>query len=412
MPARDASPRMQVVASTMEATLPGVYLSPRAVDAGVEPVHTGTPVFLGVRGIDRVIRLDCDERDAIVAAAAAMRGMTPYALRGFFANGGRRCYLVPADSAGTGQADVDALEAMETHAGDFDLVCAPDLAASVPADELARAHARILAWCARGGRHFAILDAPRRADDLDAYRQALAAAMRGRPGVEASFGAGYGPWLQVARGRPSQHTDAHPAVDAMPGMAVPACGHIAGVYSRNDRAAGVWSAPANEVVIGAVALDGEGADALAAVGRAGINPLRGFRKRGIRVWGARTFYDGADSGLRYVTARRTLQVVTRRLEQVLAPLVFEPDTPLLWVRVNRIVNALFENMYRSGVLAGGTPEQAYFVRCDADTNPPQVRESGQVVVEAGIAVVAPAEFITIDIRVGGNDLAIFQHVGG
>ncbi|MFC6979419.1 phage tail sheath family protein [Microbulbifer taiwanensis] len=306
---------------------------------------------------------------------------------------------------GVGESDLAELEQLD----DFDLVCAPDMAALLPPEQLARAHKRILKWCAQDGLRFAILDGPRTSDQLDNYRKSLARELRGEPSGVASFGAGYYPWLNVARSRPlSASAEAAGAGQVL----VPPSGHVAGIYSRSDRNNGIWAAPANDVVVGVLALDGVGSGAgdPQAASAANFNGLRSFRKRGIRVWGARTLSD--DPSLVYITARRLLQAVARRLEQVLAPVVFEPNSPLLWARVNRIVSTQLDALYRSGALAGATAEDAYFVRCDGDTNSPQARAQGQVVAEAGIAAVAPAEFISIDIRIGDNQLAVSQQVGG
>jgi hypothetical protein len=400
--AADPQPRIARIAA--EGLRPGVYLSSRAVVAAAGPPRTGTPAFLGVRGIDRVLCVE--SRDAAVETLRHVTGSAAHAVRGFFVNGGHCCYLVPAagatpsDPAGLGLAALD-------DAGDFDLVCAPGLA-SLPADRIAHAHALILAWCARDGRRFAILDAPRNASDLAGYRQALSRALRGQPSGVSSFGAGYYPWLRVADARHRSGSAEQPAGRGGAHLvSVPPSGHVAGIYGRCDRDKGVWAAPANEAVTGPAALDDGGTDPAtqwAAASAAGLNTMRSFRKRGIRVWGARTLCD--DPALRYVAARRTLQAVARRLRQVLVPIVFEPNTPLLWARINRIVSAQLDDLHRSGALAGATAEQAYFVRCDAGTNPPQARTQGQVVAEAGIAVVAPAEFIVIDILMGEGDLAI------
>lgn len=355
---------------------------------------TGTPVFLGVRGIDCVMRLD--GWHVAIEPLRKADGMTPSAVMGFFANGGRRCYLVPADGAPSCRQVERALAGLDgTEA--FDLVCAAELGC-LPVPELARAHAAILAWCARSGRHFAILDAPRSSDDHARYRQALDAALQGQAPDAASFGAAYHPWLQV--------------VGATDRLLAPPSGHIAGIYSRTDRNMGVWSAPANADVVGAVALDGT--DGLASTptcrSAAGLNAIRSFRKRGIRAWGANTL--SGNPAFAHVTTRRTLQAVMRRMEHVLTPIVFEPNTPLLWLRITRIASAQLDDLHRSGALAGNTPGEAYFVRCDATNNSPGAQAQGQVVAEAGIAVVAPAQFITINIRMGEGDLAILHHTRG
>jgi phage tail sheath protein FI len=73
--------------------------------------------------------------------------------------------------------------------------------------------------------------------------------------------------------------------------------------------------------------------------------------------------------------------------------VFEPNSPVLWQRIVRSVGGFLTTVWRDGALFGTTPEQAFFVKCDATTNPPEVRELGQVVTEIGVAIVKPAEFV-------------------
>ena len=73
--------------------------------------------------------------------------------------------------------------------------------------------------------------------------------------------------------------------------------------------------------------------------------------------------------------------------------VFEPNDYDLWARINRDISAFLKMTWRSGALFGATPEQAFYVKCDEETNPPEGRDLGQVVTEIGIAPVKPAEFV-------------------
>jgi phage tail sheath protein FI len=73
--------------------------------------------------------------------------------------------------------------------------------------------------------------------------------------------------------------------------------------------------------------------------------------------------------------------------------VFEPNTPALWQKISRNVTAFLTNVWRSGALFGNTAQEAFYVKCDAETNPPELRELGQVVTEIGVAIVRPAEFV-------------------
>lgn len=175
-------------------------------------------------------------------------------------------------------------------------------------------------------------------------------------------------------------------------ISVPPSGHMAGIWSRNDNERGVHKAPANEVVRGAIGLDlnitkGEH-DLLNPVG---VNCIRAFPGRGIRVWGARTL--SSDPEWRYLNVRRLFNFIEESIFNGTQWVVFEPNDLQLWEKVKRSVNAFLFNVYRSGALFGATADQAYYVKCDEETNPPESRDIGQLVVEVGVAPVKPAEFV-------------------
>ena len=123
----------------------------------------------------------------------------------------------------------------------------------------------------------------------------------------------------------------------------------------------------------------------------GINCIRPFTNRGIRVWGARTL--SSDPAWRYVNVRRLFNYVEKSIERGTQWVVFEPNDPDLWSRVRRDVGAFLTGVWRSGALFGLTPEQAFFVKCDEELNPADVRDRGQLVIEIGLAPVKPAEFV-------------------
>jgi phage tail sheath protein FI len=196
---------------------------------------------------------------------------------------------------------------------------------------------------------------------------------------DSKYAALYYPWIQIAGPDGNR-------------MLVPPSGHIAGIYARNDAERGVHKAPANEVIRGAVGTattitKGE-QDTLNPFG---INCLRAFPGRGIRVWGARTL--SSDPAWRYVNVRRLFNYVEKSIEVGTQWVVFEPNDPDLWARVRRDVGAFLTGVWRSGALFGLTREEAFFVKCDAETNPPDVRDRGQLIIEIGLAPVKPAEFV-------------------
>ena len=133
----------------------------------------------------------------------------------------------------------------------------------------------------------------------------------------------------------------------------------------------------------------------------GVNCIRNFYGS-IRVWGARTLaanaQAGGDAQWKYVNVRRFMCYLEESIQQSLRWVVFEPNDPGLWQRIKRTVNDFLLIQWREGALFGETPKDAFFVRCDASTNPPELREYGQVVTVIGVAVVKPAEFVIFRIQ--------------
>jgi hypothetical protein len=111
------------------------------------------------------------------------------------------------------------------------------------------------------------------------------------------------------------------------------------------------------------------------------------------VWGARTV--SADPAWKYVNVRRLFLTTGRWIERNLSQVVWEPHDPSLWARVTRSLTAYFTDLHRRGALMGSTPAEAFYVKCDAETNPPEVRDAGMVVTEIGLAPTSPGEFIVV-----------------
>jgi len=313
-----------------------------------------------------------------------------YAVRGFFENGGLLCYVVRLDDSATALAGLRAgLAALET-VDPVDLLCAPDimmsasLTATPDADAVTALQAEVLTDCQRTGGRFAILDAVLNADTDTAEAQGGTLA--------SQDGALYHPWLWA------------PGQDGKP-LYLPPCGHVAGIYSRSDQQTGVHKAPANEAVDGVLDLRVNLADDV--IGRlyaSGVNCLRALPGRGIRVWGARTLSD--DPGWQSIAARRVFLTMGRWLERFLAQLAYEPNDVRLWVRIMRELTAYLDDLFQHGALKGRTPEEAFFVKCDSETNPPEVTDAGMVVTNVGVALTAPAEFIVVRIIHGTSGVSI------
>ena len=150
---------------------------------------------------------------------------------------------------------------------------------------------------------------------------------------------------------------------------------MAGIWARIDSERGVHKAPANEVVRGAIGLETQVSrneqDMLNPIG---VNCIRAFPGRGIRVWGARTL--SSDPSWRYINVRRLFNFVEKSIDSGTQWVVFEPNDKDLWARVTRDIAAFLTRVWRDGALFGATPAEAFFVKCDAELNPPEVRDAG------------------------------------
>ena len=303
-----------------------------------------------------------------------------HAAYGFFNNGGSSCYIVRIALAAHLPAALTQLAAVP----DVTIVAAPGLTT-------ATGYKALVDHCELLKDRVAILDSTETVATYAELQTPMAAAgTTGRP-QNSSYAAFYFPWLQVA--------DPASELTGGSGLAyVPPSGHVAGVYARSDASRGVFKAPANEALQGVVdlkyALSKPDQDNLNPVGVNLIRPLIGA----FRVWGGRTVGGDANGEFRYISTRRYLNFLRESIDQGTQWVVFEPNTPSLWQRITRTLDDFLTNQWRDGALFGETPKKAFFVRCNADTNPPELRELGQVVTEIGVAIVKPAEFVIFRIQ--------------
>jgi phage tail sheath protein FI len=402
---------------------PGVYIE--EVSTGARPIQalgTSTAAFVGVAPNPEARR---NEAVAINNWMQFVREFAPegtastplsHAVFGFFLNGGRRCFVVnvgegqPVAGGGRERRGLDVLKTVDEVA-----------IVAIPGFTDAGSWDAALGHCEEMKDRVAILDSPPDIRDLTLLTQLATvapSAVRGRrregaaEGTEegsaapagggarprtsdGGYGAYYFPWI-LARdplAAPDNRT---------PYVYVPPSGHLAGIYARSDAMRGVHKAPANEVVVGALDLAYQVTrEEQGELNQNGVNCIRMFQ-RDIRVWGARTLADAA-SEWRYVNVRRLFAMIEESIAQSTRWVVFEPNDVPLWKAIRRDVSAFLRLLWRDGALMGRTPEEAFFVKCDEETNPPESIDEGRVVVMIGIAPVKPAEFIIF--RIG-------QHAGG
>ncbi|MBV8258020.1 MAG: phage tail sheath family protein [Actinobacteria bacterium] len=237
----------------------------------------------------------------------------------------------------------------------------------------------LIAHCESMGDRMAIVDAPpgMNAQQINEWRVHKA-------GYDSKFAALYWPWVKVF----------DPATGN--NVFVPPSGHMAGVWARSDATRGVHKAPANEVVRGAITLETNITKAEHdLLNPNGINCIRAFPGRGVRVWGARTL--SSDPSWRYINVRRLFNYIEESILGGTQWVVFEPNDMDLWARIRRTISGFLLNVWRDGALFGATPDEAFYVKCDSETNPPEAVDAGIVACEIGIAPVKPAEFVVFRI---------------
>jgi phage tail sheath protein FI len=377
---------------------PDVYVE--EVPGGARPIEavgTSTAGFVGV----------APNGGAFVNEARAINNWTEFvkefwaegnastplsqAVYGFFLNGGRRCYVVnvgpnnPVVGAGNNRAGLQVLEQIDEVA----IVAIPGFTDAASYDA-ARTHCELLQ------DRVAILDTPEVVPDIDSLTRVATVPVPGggggspeeQPGVrgpESSYATQYYPWI----------TGRDPITNQIVNM--PPSGHIAGIWARSDATRGVHKAPANEPVRGALNVtylltrDEQGV-----LNQNGVNAIRFFPNAGIQLWGARTLAESS-SEWRYLNVRRLFNMIEESIAENTRWIVFEPNDQTLWKSIRRDIGEFLTRIWRDGALMGSTPEEAFFVKCDEETNPPDVIDAGMVVTLVGIAPVKPAEFVVFRI---------------
>jgi Bacteriophage tail sheath protein len=390
-------------------------------------------------------------------AGANARFRLAYAMRQFYDNGGGRCYVVSignysasAVADDIASAHLDGLDALARE-DEPTLLVFPDLSGMAPADasnagQVAAVRAsyhsvlvQALNQCATLGDRFLICDLW---DGAAAGSAGITAFRNGIGTRNLKYGAAYHPFIattmpwnwdegtitvaQLARrnddgtltrpspyngttltGLKSDATNPSPLIYgnvrsalSLFSVVLPPAAAVAGVYATVDRTRGVWKSPANESLASVrsltVAIDQDLNDDMNVdtTGKS-INALRAFAGKGFLVWGARTLA-GNDNEWRYVSVRRFFNMVEKSCKNATDPFVFEPNEAGTWVKVKAMIENFLVVQWRAGALAGAKPEDAFYVRVGLGTTmTAQDILEGRMIVEIGMAVVRPAEFIVL-----------------
>jgi phage tail sheath protein FI len=305
----------------------------------------------------------------------------PPAVKGFFDNGGRKCYVVRV-RGDSGDKDFIGAKRRRKKTG-LQALCAVDEISIVciPGATSPSVQQAMISHCETMGDRVCILDSEKNADVNAVSTQRNTLNSPGGHGVL------YYPWIRVAIESGKRHVHDF----------VPPCGHIAGVYARTDSRGGVHKAPANAVVRGTLGLKvSVTKNEQDILNPKGINCIRAFPNRGFLVWGARTLSD--DTEWKYVNVRRLLLYLEESIRKGTQWAVFEPNSEALWADVRRAVEDFLIRVWRNGMLQGAKPEEAFFVKCDLSTMTQNDIDNGELVCVAGVAPVRPAEFLIFSIR--------------
>lgn len=379
---------------------PGVYI--QEVSTGAKPINQvgmGTAGFIGIAPDKKALvnqAVVCQNKSEFYRKFSGKDSVdTPLSLAVacFFDNGGSRCFIV-----NVGDGPIAGKPGERTGIGCFEPYDEIAMIAAPGYSDLAT-HQTLIAYCENLKNCIAILDAPQKAAVSEIAALTKVAKIKAGGAVDGaddpkggsalrppntSYAAYYFPWVLIKSPLAPEKI-----------VSAPPSGFMAGIYARTDAKRGVHKAPANEAVINALGLDYEISNSeQETLNDAGVNCIRYFSSSGFRVWGARTLDTGE---WKYVNVRRLFIMIEESIARSTQWVVFEPNDEFLWKAVVRDVSAFLKLLWRDGALQGSTPEQAFFVKCDAETNPQEVIDAGRLEIEIGIAPVKPAEFIVFRI---------------
>jgi phage tail sheath protein FI len=232
---------------------------------------------------------------------------------------------------------------------------------------------KVITHCEVNRFRFAVVDSLR--------SQANASLVDPRSEVDdTKYGAFYYPWIWISDPRSGNRKQ------------VPPGGAVCGIYALTDNTRGVFKAPANETVAGAIDLEydiNQGAQEV--LNPKGANVIRRFPGRGIRVWGARTM--SSDPLWKYVNVRRLFIFLEASIYNSTQWVVFEPNDQRLWARVKQTVTLFLRTQWREGALFGAKEEEAFSVAVGRETMTEDDILNGRLIIEIGVAPVRPAEFV-------------------
>lgn len=346
---------------------PGVYIEEvRFESTPIEGVSTSSVGFVAVTGRGFLLGPLTSFTDFERVATPNLGVNLPLAVRGFFENGGQRCFI--SQIAATDPLE-SGLAALDSQA--ISIVCCPDDAT------IQNAAAVMAADCEKRQDRICILQSA----------QSVVLVATHQPPVRSTYAGYYYPWITVS------------ALSGSSTVTIPPCGHIAGIYAQTDTNRGVWAAPANVSLVGVTALSQDlTAAESATLNSRGIDVISKVPVQGVILQGARTTTD-QDSDYQFIAVRRLMIFLEKSIEEGLQWAVFAPNGPALWAAVRVSIESFLASVWTLGGLKGAKRQEAFFVRCDLSVMTENDLDNGRLVCMVGMAPVTPAEFVILRIGV-------------
>jgi uncharacterized protein len=341
---------------------PGVYIEEIRINPQpIEGVSTSTAAFIGETQIGPTtptVVTSWSQFKSVFGGYFGSDKFLPYAVEGFFGNGGQKCYIAKVIDADY----IAALSKLE-NIKDISILYSPN------AQTISGFADALISQCEHLRDRFVVFDALK--------SQNVSCITKPH---ESSYAALYYPWIYIKPENANQT------------VLVPPGGHIAGIYARNDTERGVHKAPANEVIKGAMNLEVTINDAQQAnLNPQGINCIRYFEGKGILVWGARTL--STDQEYKYINVRRLLTYLEQSIKAGTEWTVFEPNNEVTWAKVKGQVENFLVQTWKNGMIMGTKQAEAYFVKCDRCTMTQNDLDNHRLILQVGVATVKPAEFL-------------------
>ena len=301
----------------------------------------------------------------------------PHAAEGFLQNGGQRLYINRVVPSNNVVSDEIIIGTHSQEPGKSTGLCAfNDIAdikiIAIPNGTTKKIQDAMISHCEQMKNRFAVFDPKRSATIYDVQKQ--------RSLFDSKYAALYYPWIKIKI----------PSTGEI--LTVPPSGHICGVYARTDLERGVQKAPANEAILSVISPEQQITKAQQDILYPfGVNCLREFSGRGLRIWGDRTTSN--DSLWKYVNVRRLFLFLEESIEKGTQWAVFEPNNEKLWAKINQTITNFLTTVWENGALMGTTQEQAFFVKCDRTTMTQNDIDKGILIAIIGVAPTKPAEFV-------------------